>query len=209
MTSNQIQLNTLSSNLSKHFIFNTLNSINSYIIDEHKGIATDYLAKFGKLLRLVIDNSEHETITLAKELEALDLYIYMEKMRFNNGVVLDIRIDKNIDETQIMVPSLVLQPYIEVAIWNSLSTKKVPNKIILEINLSDKNKIVYNITQSKTLTKPKLRQAPMPHETLQMLKNSNKWIFKNSLLFNVETIDLYNEAKVAFAQKTIIEITLT
>jgi LytS/YehU family sensor histidine kinase len=208
MTSIDNQLQALQNNVSKHFIFNTLNSINSFIIDNNAKIATDYLSKFGKLLRLVIDNSACEKISLAKELEALHLYMLMEKMRFNNKVILEIKLDADIDIEQIMVPPFLIQPYIEYAIWHLLANQASKN-IVLEIGLKNHNKMMYAITHAKTNGTPKLRQALLPHQVQQQIKNTTKWITKNNLLFEVEKIDLYNEAQIAIAQKTSIILPIT
>ena len=73
--------------MNPHFIFNSLNSINSFVIDQKHEIASDYLIKFSKLIRLILDNSRSETISLDKELETLKLYVLLESARFDNKFV--------------------------------------------------------------------------------------------------------------------------
>jgi LytS/YehU family sensor histidine kinase len=202
------RLLSINNHLSKHFIFNTLNSINSYIIDNDAKIATNYLAKFGKLLRLVIDNTSCETITLSQELEALQLYIFMERMRFSNKIQLELNVDANIDASIIKVPPFILPPLIEKAIWQTLASELDNNKIILDIKLKGIKTIEYTITEKKTNGKLKLQSNTLATQIKLKINNEAQTINKNSSLFNIEMIDLYNEEQHVIAFKTIISIPL-
>lgn len=117
----------LRAQMNPHFIFNTLNSINSYIIENNPRTASDYLTKFARLIRIILDNSKHETIPLSKEIETLRLYLLMESVRFGNKFDYEIRIDKMVDEQSIRIPPMIIQPYVENAIWHGLLHKEKRN----------------------------------------------------------------------------------
>jgi LytS/YehU family sensor histidine kinase len=201
-------LKIIGNNMSQHFIFNTLNSINSFIIDNNAKIATDYVSKFGKLLRLIIDNNNIGSVSLAKELEALKLYILLEQMRYKNIFKVTITVAENIDEQQTIVPALMLQPYLELSIWQNLLEGQKSQKILVDISLHNKDCIQYCITQTKSITKPKLRQTLLPHEMQSKLENSKKWSESKAHQIELKILDLYDENQNAIAQKTIIILPL-
>ena len=106
--------------MNPHFIFNSLNSINSFIVENKTHLASDYLTKFSRLIRLILENSKNEFIPLEKELETMKLYLLMESLRFKNQFEYNISIDENTDEQYVRVPPLIIQPYAENAIWHGL-----------------------------------------------------------------------------------------
>jgi LytS/YehU family sensor histidine kinase len=201
-------LNIIGNNMSQHFIFNTLNSINSFIIDNDAKIATDYLSKFGKLLRLIIDNNNSGSVALAKELEALKLYVLMEQMRYKNIFEVTINVDQNIDQQNIIVPALVLQPYLELSIWQNLANTQKQQQILVDIKLHKKDFLQYSITETKSDIKPKIRQALLPHEIESKLENSKKWAESKTPQILLEILDLFDENQNPIAQKTIITLPL-
>jgi LytS/YehU family sensor histidine kinase/ligand-binding sensor domain-containing protein len=142
------QLEALRSQMNPHFIFNCLNSIKLYTTQNDTVAASNYLTKFSKLIRMALENSRSETITLAAELEALELYIEMEAMRFKDKLKYTIDINENVDSEFIEISPLLLQPYVENAIWHGLMHKEeggyihihvslVPQKQILVITIKD------------------------------------------------------------------------
>jgi LytS/YehU family sensor histidine kinase/ligand-binding sensor domain-containing protein len=142
------QLEALRSQMNPHFIFNCLNSIKLYTTQNDTVAASNYLTKFSKLIRLALENSKSETIPLSTELEALELYIEMEAMRFKEKLKYSIIINENVDADFIEIPPLLLQPFVENSIWHGLMHKEeggsidihvsiVPQKYILEITIKD------------------------------------------------------------------------
>lgn len=119
--------------MNPHFIFNCLNSIELYAAENNSEATTYYLSRFSRLIRLVLDNSKSETITLDQEIETLTLYIEMEKMRFKEKLNYEINIDDNLDTAFIEIPSMLLQPYVENAIWHGLMHKEQGGKITINI----------------------------------------------------------------------------
>ena len=131
-----ISLTALRSQMNPHFIFNCLNSIKLYTTQNDTIAATEYLSKFSKLIRLVMENSRNDRITLQSELEALRLYIEMEVMRFKEKLAYSIKVDNDVETDYIEIPPLLLQPYVENAIWHGLMHKEEGGRI--DINVSCK-----------------------------------------------------------------------
>jgi len=116
----KVEAKALKLQMNPHFLFNSLNAIDNYILKNEKLIASDYLSKFSKLMRQILDYSEHNRITLTQELETLGLYIKMEQLRFLNKFNYEINIDNGVDTNAAMLPPLILQPFVENAIWHGL-----------------------------------------------------------------------------------------
>lgn len=127
------KLTALQAQMNPHFIFNSLNSINWYIVKNRSEEASQYLAKFSKLVRLILDNSKKFTIPLKKELETLQLYLDLESMRFEEKFNYQIQTDSEVDLEEVAVPPLILQPFLENAIWHGLMHKKGKGNIVIQI----------------------------------------------------------------------------
>ncbi|GAA4455313.1 hypothetical protein GCM10023189_23050 [Nibrella saemangeumensis] len=119
----EIQMTALRAQMNPHFIFNCLNSIQLYTTNNNAAKASDYLNRFSQLIRLVLENSRSERVTLSNELEALRLYLEMEAMRFKDKLRFTIETDPELDSDLIEIPPLLLQPYVENAIWHGLMHK--------------------------------------------------------------------------------------
>ncbi|MFB9843644.1 tetratricopeptide repeat protein [Mucilaginibacter ginsenosidivorans] len=119
----ETEMKVLRAQLNPHFIFNSLNSIGDYIARHDKETADLYLVRFAKLMRLILENSEHETISLADDLKALELYIQLEALRLGNKFLYYIEVDEDIDPEQTLVPPMLLQPFVENSIWHGISPK--------------------------------------------------------------------------------------
>jgi len=118
-----LEMKALRAQMNPHFIFNCLNSINRFIINNDREIASDYLTKFSKLIRLVLEESNKSFVTLETELKWLRLYMDLEAIRFDFPFKYDIDID-GIDATEVLLPSLLIQPFVENAIWHGLHPKR-------------------------------------------------------------------------------------
>lgn len=123
------QLTALRAQMNPHFLFNCLNSINWYIIKNRPAEASRYIAKFSRLIRLILEHSKNRQITLTQELDALRLYLDMEAMRFEQRFEYLIDVSDEIDPEEIMVPPLIFQPYVENAIWHGLMPKNGPGYV--------------------------------------------------------------------------------
>lgn len=119
-----MEMSALRAQMNPHFIFNSLNSIEYFIISNEPEKASDYLNRFSRLIRLILQNSKNTIVPLKDDLEALKLYIEIESMRFDNIFDYEFKIQEDIDVEKTQVPPLLLQPYVENAIWHGLMQKK-------------------------------------------------------------------------------------
>jgi len=129
----ELEMQALRAQMNPHFIFNSLNSINNFILKNNKLQASEYLIKFSKLIRLILDNSTLTLINLDQELEALKLYIELEALRFQHRFDYQIILSKDLDTTSIKVPPLILQPFVENAIHHGLMPKEGPGHLKITI----------------------------------------------------------------------------
>jgi ligand-binding sensor domain-containing protein len=120
----EVEMAALRSQMNPHFLFNCLNSINRFIQRNEPDAASAYLSKFSRLIRLVLDNSRSELVSLRDELEALRLYIELEAMRFVGRFAYSLDISPALDLNGIELPPMLLQPYVENAIWHGLMHKE-------------------------------------------------------------------------------------
>ena len=114
------RLQSLRLQMNPHFLFNALNSIQQMILANEELVATRFLSRFSKLLRTILIHSDKETVTLKEELEILNLYIELEARRFKDSFRYKIECDNEIDEDEIKIPTLLIQPFVENAIWHGL-----------------------------------------------------------------------------------------
>ena len=135
--STELEMQALRAQMNPHFIFNSLNSINRFILQNNKTQASEYLTKFSKLVRMILQNSQASLISLESELESLKLYLEMEALRFNYHFTYKISIPDDLDVEVLKVPPLILQPYAENAIWHGLMHKEEKGQLDIEISQED------------------------------------------------------------------------
>lgn len=119
-----LEQKALKAQMNPHFIFNALNSIQSCILTGEKEIAYTYHSKFAILMRLILSNSQEESIQLKDELKSLKLYIELEQFRTENAFNFNINIDEDIDLKKQLTPALLFQPFVENAIWHGMMNNK-------------------------------------------------------------------------------------
>jgi len=129
----ELEMQALRAQMNPHFIFNSLNSINRFILQSNKALASEYLTKFSRLIRLILQNSEAALIPLESELESLQLYLELEAVRFDHQFDYKIAIDKELDVSIIKLPPLIIQPYVENAIWHGLMHKEEKGHLAVEL----------------------------------------------------------------------------
>ncbi len=134
----ELETKMLRSQMNPHFIFNSLNSIQKYIWENKEEDAAEYLARFAKLMRAILENSSKETILLKEEIEVMKLYVDLEHRRSNGGFDYAIKTDANLFEKNVLIPPLIMQPFIENAIWHGLNRKNAKGH--LSIHVFEKNK---------------------------------------------------------------------
>lgn len=129
----ELKVSLLRSQMNPHFIFNSLNSIKLYIINNEKENAVYYLNKFSKLIRKILASTRQKQVSLADEIETMELYINIENIRFENEIQYQIIVEDDINVETIKIPCLLFQPFIENAIWHGLSLKKGNKKLQISI----------------------------------------------------------------------------
>ncbi|MBI2968756.1 MAG: histidine kinase [Bacteroidetes bacterium] len=116
----ELKLHALRAQMNPHFIFNALNAIQHYINANERRQANDYLSKFADLIRTILENSGKESVTLADDLKALELYIHLEELRFENRFEYSIFLSQDIDAGFLHIPPMIIQPFVENAIMHGL-----------------------------------------------------------------------------------------
>lgn len=133
----ELEIRSLRQQMDPHFIFNSLNSIKSYIADNEPSIAIDYLNKFAQLIRLILNNSSQTLVDLKSEMRALELFVDLERLRFNDSFDFQINIADDVDLEDIQIPPTIFQPYVENAIWHGLMQKEGKRELTISISVHE------------------------------------------------------------------------
>jgi len=133
------EMKVLRAQMNPHFIFNALNSIHNCILQKDPLTAANSLTKFARLVRNILDNSMHNSISLRKELNSLELYIQVEQLRFSKKLSYAIELDPSLDAESIQIPPLVLQPFVENSIWHGLIPSEKEGKITIKLHDCDQS----------------------------------------------------------------------
>ena len=196
-----VEMSALLAQMNPHFLFNSLNSIDSYIIRNESKKASEYLNNFARLMRLILQNSRSNYISLKDELESLDLYMQMESLRFANRFAYEIKVAPDIDISSIVIPPMLIQPYVENAIWHGLMHKIDGHDGKVEIIISRKEESLYCVILDNGIGREKATalKAQKPGNRkrsmgMQITKDRIEMINK---LYNTNTsmqiIDLHDE----------------
>ena len=145
LNNNLLALKSLRSQMNPHFIFNALNSVNSFIATNDERTANKYLSDFSLLMRAVLENSEEDFIPLEKEIELLKLYTKLEHFRFKDKFDYDITIEDNVKVEEFHIPPMLLQPYIENAVWHGLRYKTDKGHLNIKISQINKDELKISI----------------------------------------------------------------
>jgi ligand-binding sensor domain-containing protein/putative methionine-R-sulfoxide reductase with GAF domain len=170
MTESRLQ--SLRLQMNPHFLFNALNSIQQMILANEEIVATRYLSKFSKLLRMILVHSDKEYVTLKEELEILHLYIELESIRFKDSFKYTIECDDQIDADEIKLPTLLIQPFVENAIWHGLMHKEGDR--LLQVKFSEQRECISCIVEDNGIGREKSSAARLA--TGQGKKHTSKGI---------------------------------
>lgn len=141
----ELQTQILRSQMNPHFIFNCLNSIENFVMQNDKRQASDYLNKFSLLIRNILDSSRNEVVPIARDMEALKLYVELEQLRFNNKFSYQVYIDPALASGDYQVPSLLIQPFVENAIVHGLAHSESSSLNLVITATLEENKIKYTV----------------------------------------------------------------
>jgi tetratricopeptide (TPR) repeat protein len=128
-----LALKSLRSQMNPHFIFNALNSVNQFVAKNDERTTNKFLSDFSRLMRLVMENSQEDFIPLYKEQEIISLYLKLEHYRFRDKFDYDIIIDENVNAETVEIPPMLIQPYIENAVWHGLRYKDSKGNLTLKM----------------------------------------------------------------------------
>lgn len=131
----ELEMQALRSQMNPHFIFNSLNSINRFILQNNKSEASEYLTRFSSLMRVILQSSQSDLITVENELNNLKLYLDLESLRFNFHF--EYRLIISADIEGLKVPPLVIQPFVENSIWHGLMPKEETGHLVIEVFRDD------------------------------------------------------------------------
>ena len=147
-TANQLlALKSLRSQMNPHFIFNALNSVNQFVSRNDERAANKFLSEFSRLMRLVLEHSQEDFISLQKEEEIVSLYLKLEHYRFRDKFDYEILIDENINKDSVHVPPMLIQPYIENAVWHGLRYREGKGFLSVQIKGTE-HEIVVEISDN-------------------------------------------------------------
>ncbi len=127
----KLEMKSLRSQMNPHFIFNSLQSIQNFLISNKSEDANEYLLKFSKLMRLVLENSMQQEVPLKDDILALDLYMQLEQLRFTRPFSYEIMVEDSVNPEVDSIPPLLLQPFVENSIWHGLQYKSDSGKIMI------------------------------------------------------------------------------
>ncbi|MBS1607149.1 MAG: histidine kinase [Bacteroidetes bacterium] len=139
----ETEMQALRAQMDPHFIFNSLSSIENFIMQNEKRLASDHLNKFARLLRMILDSSRNDLVPLSKDMEALQLYIDLEQISCNNKFLYKAMIDEVLLNDDFHVPSLLIQPYVENAIVHGLMPSHRQDLTLVVIARLEADKIRY------------------------------------------------------------------
>jgi tetratricopeptide (TPR) repeat protein len=210
----ELEIQALRSQMNPHFIFNCLNAINRFILGHRTEAASDYLTKFSRLMRMIMNHTRYSVISLADEMEVLQLYLDMEKLRFKDAFDYVVEMDDELDAGDIQVPPLLLQPFVENAVWHGLMHRS--ERGLLTIRLHADNDMLTCIIQdngvgrkraemlkSKSAQKHKSMGLQITAERLNLLTGNGS----PGHYFDIE--DLYDEHGQPAGTRVVLKIRIT
>lgn len=189
----KIALQSLRREMNPHFIFNSLNSVNQFIATNNELEANQYLTKFSKLMRGVMENSTDDFIPFPQELDLLQNYLSLEKTRFADKFDFEIKVDENINQQNLQIPGMLIQPFLENAIWHGLRyrTKKgflklnfIKDNQLLKIAIEDNGIGILESKKQKTHHQ-KNREGRGMKNTLERIRLLND-LYKKDIVCNVK-----------------------
>lgn len=207
------QLMALRAQMNPHFVFNCLNSIQECIVTQKYGEASKYLNKFSKLFRSVLNNSGKKLVAIDEEKEVLELYLELEQMRFEQSFSYEMIVDEELEMDEILLPSMLLQPYVENALWHGLMHKDGERK--LKIEFKRVNEELFRCTiedngigRKKSFELKEQQSKAKRHESkgLKISKDRLTLLERQGYHASINIIDKYDESGKALGTSVVIEL---
>lgn len=204
---NEVKLEVLRAQMNPHFIFNSLNSIDNFIIKNDKRSASEYLNTFSKLIRNTLDSSRNELVPFSKDFDTIKWYVALEQMRFRHIFAFETKIDASIFNNNTLVPPMLVQPFIENAILHGLiPCERTDLKLLFEANMTDEA-IIYTITDNGIG-----RKASQSYKTLNIRKSeginitTQRLKIHNGAAYQSSDMSIYDQEKDGLPSGTRVEI---
>ena len=203
----ELEQQALRLQMNPHFIFNAMNSIQFLIIKKRSDEAYTALEKFSSLIRKIMENSKHKLISLEEEIEALQLYLEIEARRFSDSFIYKVEVDETIITESVMLPPMILQPYVENALWHGLMAKDGEKRLNIKFtNHTDKIECVIEDNgigriESKKLNIGKTKSSLSMKLTADRIMNMNT---HNEKIYELKIEDLNNDKNESLGTKIIL-----
>jgi LytS/YehU family sensor histidine kinase len=209
----ELRMRALRVQMNPHFMFNSLNAIQECVITGQTDAAVTYLAQFSKLMRMVLENSDKRRVPLDKELETIRLYLELEKLRFSEVFHTEINLNTQEEISSLSIPPMLIQPFLENAIWHGLLKKKGIKKLNISIS-SDETFLHIQIEDNgigREAAESRKNEIKPAHSSkaLSMLDERMKIITELNLIkADFTIIDLYDSAHRPSGTRVNIKIPL-
>jgi tetratricopeptide (TPR) repeat protein len=162
----EVEMQALRLQMNPHFIFNCMHSINKYVMDNEKQLASEFLIRFSKLMRLILENSREKLIPIASDLLTLELYMQLEALRFKHKFNYSIAVDPAIDTEKTLIPPMLLQPFVENSIVHGIQNRAGG---VVKINISKEGEMIRCTVEDNGIGR---KQAALFKSTTETKKES-------------------------------------
>ncbi len=206
------ELKTLRSQMKPHFVFNSLSSIQHFILDNDQESAHLYLSRFASLMRKILENASKDSISLSREIEMLTLYLSLEKLRFGKEFEYQTVIDESLDPEHIEIPPMLIQPYIENAIWHGLLPKKSQARLWIRFYPEEETNLVCEIEDNGIGRKAAAEKKKSGHQSTGMKNMEERIGILNHMQnkhIHVSVTDLFDSTGTAAGTKVILKFSHT
>ncbi|MBL7913936.1 MAG: histidine kinase [Bacteroidia bacterium] len=164
----ELQQKALAGNLNPHFVFNSLNSIQHFINSHQPEEANDYLAKFSRLMRMHLNAADKSFIPVQEEINRLEYYLSLEQMRFGDKLQWKINLDRENGLTEIEIPNMIIQPFVENAIWHGIMPSEKNGQVILNFRKMADGTVVIEIIDNGVGVELPLKEKKNGHQSKGM-----------------------------------------
>jgi LytS/YehU family sensor histidine kinase len=206
---NELRQQALAANMNPHFIFNSLNSIQHYINANKDREANEYLVSFSRLVRMNLESWQSGTVSLKDELDRLEIYLSLEKMRHSDMFDFSIEIDPKLNTFDCVIPPMLLQPYAENAVIHGLSKQAMQGMLTVRVRRMDEKYYLIELDDNGVGIHRAVKTKESDHKSLALAMNEERLkLFKdvNALDFAVEIVD--KSTFIPSSQGTVVRIKL-
>jgi hypothetical protein len=209
-----VEMSALRAQMNPHFLFNSLNSIDSYIIRNESKKASEYLNNFARLIRLILQNSRSNYISLKDELETLELYLQMETLRFKGKFGYELDVPEGLDTSSVDIPPMLIQPYVENAIWHGLMHQQDLGGGKVKVSIREKEGMLLCIVEDNGIGRKKAmelkqKKSGISRRSMGMIITQDRMEIINKLYDTqtaVQVTDLEDESGHAAGTRVVLTI---